>query len=223
MKAHFVKKQPEGEDITTFYFEPEQPIDFIAGQFIELRLPITSPDPRDTKRWFSISASPTEPFIAITTRIPTTSPSVFKRALQMLKVSDSIDISQAMGDFVLPKDHTIPLLFIAAGIGITPFRSITKWLIDSSDQRQVTILQAINKPGDAIFRDVFEAYDCKYTTLISDRLTAKIIRSHIHSNKTKLYIAGPEPMVEELSKAMIDSGYPASLVAGDYFPGYDAI
>ena len=56
------------ENIKTFWFVPKKPMDYIAGQFIEMTLPHDHPDERGQKHWFTLSSSPTEPLISITNK-----------------------------------------------------------------------------------------------------------------------------------------------------------
>ncbi len=63
MKVHFDHTTKEAENISTFYFKPEKPVDYTSGQFTRLNLPHDNPDDRGAKRWFTLSSSPTEPLL----------------------------------------------------------------------------------------------------------------------------------------------------------------
>src|SRR5665213_3106306 len=167
MKATLRKTHRETDNITTFWFEPEKPIEYIAGQYIEMTIPDQHPDGRGTKHWFTLSSSPTDsPLISITTKFADKS-SVFKADLRHLKTSDTVTISEPMGDFVLPKDSSIPLVFVAGGIGITPFHSIIKWLIDTHQERDITFLYAVNNEYEMVFQDLFEHYGMKRVIIVN--------------------------------------------------------
>ena len=124
---HVVDETPV---IRTFFFKSERPLRYVAGQFIELTLPHADPDDRGTRRWFTLSSAPSHELISITTK-HAEKPSTFKQKLWSLEPGDTVDISEPMGDFVLPKDSTQPLVWIAGGLGITPFHSIVQWLQDT--------------------------------------------------------------------------------------------
>src|SRR6185369_15796787 len=103
----------------SFWFRPERPVDYIAGQFTEIYLPHSGADSRGERRWFTLSSSPTDALVSITTQFIPTEGSTFKKELFGLRPGAALKLADPMGDFVLPKDPSIPLLFIAGGLGIT--------------------------------------------------------------------------------------------------------
>ena len=123
-------------DVYTFWFTPNKPLDYTAGQFTELTLPHEAADSRGIKRWFTLSSSPTEQLLGITTKLAE-QPSSFMKSLFSLQPGDVVNFSAAMGDFVLPINKTIPLLFVVGGIGVTPLRSMMQWLKDSNQKSQI--------------------------------------------------------------------------------------
>lgn len=60
MQVVFDHSKDEAANITTFFFRPEKPVQYTAGQFIELTIPHENPDDRGQKRWFTLSSSPTD-------------------------------------------------------------------------------------------------------------------------------------------------------------------
>src|SRR3989344_3409331 len=139
MKASVVSTETHRNGYFTIYFRPSQKFQYSAGQFIELIIDHKNPDSRGTRRWFTLSSAPHEPVLAVTTK---TGPclSTFKQALLRLNKDDEVEISQAMGDFVLPRSTTIPVLFIAGGIGITPIHSILKSHAHSTEDRHISLI-----------------------------------------------------------------------------------
>src|SRR5689334_9369093 len=93
--SHTVQEAP---DITSFYFIPEHPLRYVAGQFIELMLPHNNPDERGIKHWFTLSSAPGHEQVSITTR-HAEKPSTFKQTLWKLKPGDTVVMSEPMGDF----------------------------------------------------------------------------------------------------------------------------
>lgn len=207
---------------------------YTAGQFTEFQLPHENPDDRGIKRWFTLSSSPSDELVSITTKFAGETASSFKKNLWNLPVGTELDFAEAMGDFVLPKDPSIPLVFVAGGLGITPFHSILSYLIATKEKRQIEALLAFNEPGDVLFEDLFQAYGIKPTVVISNppnawpgetgHLSGKRIMELVDDLKNKrLYVSGPEPMVESLEKELLEAGLDKNNLVLDFFPGYQPI
>ena len=234
MNARFVRRHLENRARTvyTFWFEPERPVNWLAGQYIEMTLPHADPDSRGTKRWFTLSSSPTQaPLISITTKLVAQNGSSFKRALMALRPGDAVHISEPMGDFVLPKDPDLPLVFVAGGIGITPFHSIITFLLDTKQARNVTLIYAVAQPQDMVFEKTFERYGMNRLFVTSrpdrtwDGLTGQLSGQRIvtlarPADDGLIYLSGPEPMVESLQNQLLTAGFNQNRIVGDFFPGY---
>lgn len=233
MQVRLVSKEQVARGIFSFSFESEKLLDYTAGQFIELTLPHSDPDERGIKHWFTLSSAPTESLLSITTKLAT-KPSTFKKALFSLKPGDEITMSQAMGDFVLPKDRTIPLILVAGGIGVTPVRSILKWLKDTGEQRHIKVIYAARTEEELAFRELIEAGTNNVDYYISRPSkmwaeTAKNIQTDdvakaISASENPLtYLSGPEELVEVLFAELKQKGVNTSRLVTDYFPGYGTI
>ncbi len=221
----------ENERIRTFWFEPAQKISYTAGQFIELYIPHDHPDERGIKHWFTLSSSPTEKLISITTKFAGQKSSTFKKHLFALSPGAKLQIVEPMGDFVLPIDRAIPLVFVAGGIGLTPFRSMIKWLSDTGEKRNIVALLAANAPKDFIFVDLFKDYCDQLIQIVSEsdnnwhgeigRLSGeKILKLTGKPGGKRIYVSGPEPMVEILEKDLLNLGVPKPQLVLDFFPNY---
>ena len=125
-----------------------------------------------------------------------------------------------MGDFVLPKDQSIPLVFVAGGIGCTPFHSIISELQQTNESRDITLIYAVRKPEHVAFRETFEKLKDKFI-VVTETLTAeKILELANITPETYIYISGPEPMVEVLTDDLKKLGTNKKHINTDYFPGY---
>lgn len=224
MKTTLVGVEQINHDVSTFWLKPENPLRYTAGQYIEMYLPHNNPDERGQKHWFTLSASPTEELISITTKFAGKNSSTFKKTLFSLNPGVEVQISEPMGDFVLPKDLKIPLVFVAGGIGVTPFRSIIKWLFDTSETRSIQVILAASTKADIVFAKLFNEYGAGLSEVTGERLTAKKIIQLIGGSENKrFYVSGPEPMVEELEADLQKNGVGKDQLIGDFFPGYPHI
>ncbi|HEY1645098.1 MAG TPA: FAD-dependent oxidoreductase [Candidatus Saccharimonadales bacterium] len=221
MKAKLVDSKVIARDIKRYYFEPEHKISQTAGQFIEMHLKHDHPDDRGIRRWFTLSSSPTDKYLAITTKQIGDKASSFKKTLDKLKVGDHLDISDPMGDFVLPKDSLLPLIFVAGGIGITPFLSIAEYLRSTGEKRQIHLFYAVSDMAEALNLAKYSSV-LGSQRLILGQLSAQLIYDEAQKlNNPLIYISGPEHMVEGLNKGLEDLGVDKTRLIGDFFPGYD--
>lgn len=204
---------------------------YTAGQFIELRLEHLHADQRGQKRWFTLSSSPTDPLLSITTKFAEDNGSSFKKALRALKPGDELTMSEPMGDFVLPKLLQTPLIFVAAGIGITPFHSILSWLSGTNEKRPISLLYAVNNEDEIIFQETFVKAHQHAIIVVKNPseawggergpLTPELIMGIGQPSEDSLiYLSGPEPLVEELSKGLMHLGLPKRQLVLDAFPNY---
>ena len=138
MKLTLRATRQEAGDIFSFIFAPERPLRWQAGQYLHYFLNHPNPDDRGVERYFSIASAPHEKQVMLTTRFAPKGSS-FKKALKKLKLGDAIEAREKGGDFVL--DHrTKMFVFIAGGIGITPFRAI---LLDLDRNRKPLNVQLL--------------------------------------------------------------------------------
>jgi glycine betaine catabolism B len=228
-ELEFYKKEFIAKDIYSFYFKPESPIKFVAGQFIELYLPHKQPDERGIKRWFTVSSAPEEPLISITTKIIKNNSS-FKKTLDCLSAGDKVKMASPMGDFVLPKDVAAPLLFVAGGIGCTPFHSMVQHLKNIGEARDIKFIYSADHEEEVAFKELFEEQTSLEIIISKSNKTwqgqrGKITPDFIKelASDRKIYISGPEPMVESLINGLIKIGVKKQKIHGDYFPGYETI
>lgn len=220
-----------------FVFTPDKKLIYQPGQYMEWTLPHTGADSRGSRRYFTLASSPTEPDIRIGVKFYDKGSS-FKAALLDMDEQSQIAASQLTGDFVLPKDRSQKLVFIAGGIGITPFRGMVKYLLDTRDMRDVTLLYSASTQDDIAYKDIFEearrtiglrtiyaltgrrAVKSDSNTLLSP-ITKELIMSAVPDFlDRKFYISGTHPMVEAMQDILEDLGVHHHQIKIDFFPGY---
>ncbi|HVU59221.1 MAG TPA: FAD-dependent oxidoreductase [Candidatus Saccharimonadales bacterium] len=216
----------------TFWFRAERPVRFEAGQYVELTLRHDMPDSRGEKRWFTLSSTPGDELIGVTTCYAGDErSSSFKRALFALVPGAVLHMTEPMGDFVLPKDPAVPLLFVASGIGITPFRSMAGWLVRRGERRPIRLVYGVHTEQDAIAPAVFAQAGMRPTVIASrpspawqgehGRLSAgRIMRLGHPSADTLIYLSGPEQQIESLARDLQALGIAPRQLVTDFFSGY---
>ncbi|MEO8105041.1 MAG: FAD-dependent oxidoreductase [Candidatus Saccharibacteria bacterium] len=231
MRITFDHAEAETASIETFFFRASRPLRYEAGQFIELTLPHANPDSRGTSRWFTLSSAPSQDLLSVTTRLKENGGSSFKAALRALTPGTELMMSEAMGDFVLPRRIATPLLFVAGGIGITPVHSILQWLIATDEQRPIHVIYGVRREDDIAFLDTFQTAK-QFTTIVVSQPSAAwggergpinaamIIGLHQPTDDTLVYVSGPAPMTESLASDLLAAGLRPGQVVRDSFLGY---
>lgn len=216
------EKEHLTDNIWAFRFTVDQELSWTPGQFIRIEILHDNPDSEGTKRWFTISSTPHDGFIQITTRVTDTT---FKQALGALDMGDTVQlIEQPDGDFIWQESDE-PLVFVAGGIGITPFYSMLKARGHSRWPVSATLIYN-GRTDDLPFKAEFEAASKRHSEftvhyVIGEPLSAKKLTELVPNiNASQVYISGPEPMVEALGKELEASGLPSDNLHQDFFPNY---
>ncbi len=221
------KKIQIAPDIYDFLFSKSQKFIFLPGQYLEWTLGHNNPDSRGNRRYFTIASSPTEDNLQIGVKFYPESSS-FKKALLSVDSKKIIVASQLAGDFTLPEDQTKKLAFLAGGIGITPFRSMIKYLIDTDQKRDIILLYSNKTAKDIVYKDIFKIaawkLGIKTVYILTEKgkyIDATMIQKEMPDYKERVfYISGPHLMVDAFEKTLKDMGIHDNQIKVDYFPGY---
>ncbi len=201
----------ETDRISSFQLQPEQMLKYQPGQWMYVRLNA------NLKHHFTISSSPTEDFLQFTTMYR--EESEYKQTLFKLKVGDQIDVSGPFGSFVLDAADTTPRLFIAGGIGITPFRSMLKYYQDQNLNLPVTLLYSVKTKSEGAFVDQLSAIVVESAT--QGRLDEVKIRQLVPDFATRTWwLCGPPAMVEAFVGLAQKMGLPPEKIKSEEFTGY---
>jgi ferredoxin-NADP reductase len=208
-------------------------IDFKAGQFICVT--VNPAEPCSVYRFLSISSSPTEKgYIEFTKKI---TQSDFSKALDSLKPGDSVKIQfPPRGNFTL-NDQNEKIAFLSGGIGITPIRSICKYVVDKNLGTDIILVYANRSIKDIVFKQDFDDMQRLYPKLKVAHvlcepapdfkcnigyINAQIIKNEIPDYpQRKFYICGPPGMVDAMKKILIDELLiPKENIVMEQFQGY---
>lgn len=239
MKIKLLKKKKEGKDIKSFIFEKPKGFNFKPGQFIYLTLPkLFFDDQRGNTRHFTIASSPTEEYLMITTRIR--KESGYKRTLDKMQKGDLINYRGPFGDFILGKEKKETQVFLAGGIGITPFRNIIKYQIDKGYKTPMHLINSCSTTEEIAFRKELEGWEKegkiklditithpeeskekwkKLTGRLDHKILKKLTKNYDLKN-TIFWLCGPPPFVSAIEIEVEKLGIKERNIITEKFSGY---
>lgn len=236
MLARLVDRALIADRTMAFWFQPEGPFTFTPGQTCD----ITIPDPiyRDdlgNVRTFSIASVPSEPRLMFATRL---GGSAFKRTLAEAPTGLAVDLDGPYGSFTLHHNITKPAVFLAGGIGITPFHSIIGDLVARAVPRSITLICSNRRKSDVPWLPDLQAWaDAHSHFRLFATLTAstpdddwrhergRVDKAFLAARldavaDTIFYAAGPARFVAALQALLPEVGADPDNIRTEEFPGY---
>jgi len=220
-----------------FRFAKPAGFKFTAGQSMNVSL-IDPPetDAKGNARTFSIVSAPHESELVIATRMRDTA---FKRVLKAMPAGGRVGLRGPAGLFTLAPADPRPAVFLAGGIGITPFVSMLREAAHARLARDLWLFYSNRRPEDAAFLEELTALPkrnarCRFVgTMVemdkSNRawsgetgfLDRAMLERHLKDFAAHVYyIAGPPGLVEAMQKMLIGAGVAQDAIHTDEFFGY---
>lgn len=220
-----------------FFLEKPDGFEFVAGQSIDLTL--LDPSETDAKgplRTFSVASAPYELDLMVATRMRDTA---FKRELKKLPLGTPLKIEGPFGSMTLQKKAARPAVFLAGGIGITPFRSMLFQANEIIAGHQITLFYSNRRPEDAAFltelSDLTEQ-NPNFTlvatmTHLGDSKTVwngesgyinqVMLGKHLaRSSQPIYYIAGPPALESAIREMLVEFAVEEDDINSEGFSGY---
>jgi ferredoxin-NADP reductase len=221
------------ERVYNFVFIPSNRFAFEAGQYMEWTLPHVGFDARGNRRSFTIASSPTEETVQLGVKFYNPS-STYKYRLSQMQPGDEIFVSQLAGNFTLRGKAGKKLVFIAGGIGITPFRSMIKNVIDVQERVDITLIYVVGSAEELAYKELFtEAvrHGVKFVPIVTNanskdgyrhgQLDANLLKEVIPDSPDRVfYISGPNAMVDRTKHELGKLGVRRRSIKTDHFAGY---
>lgn len=224
-------------DLMDFIFDNKKKLAFTPGQYMEWTLAHHKPDSRGNRRYFTLASSPTEDTLRLGIKFYPNG-STYKQNMEKMDANTPIVAAQLAGDFTLPTDRSRKLVFIAGGIGITPFRSMIKYLLDTKEKRKITLFFANKQPQEIVYKEVFDKAEkeigIKVVYTLTDknnipmdwtgrigRIDSVMIQQEVPDYKERyFYLSGPRTMVVAYEEVLKSIGIRNDHIVTDYFPGF---
>ncbi len=219
--------------IYEFVFRPDRPFHHLSGQYLEWTLSAVPFDSRGNRRFFTISSAPEDKHVTLGVRFYD-EPSGFKRTLAGLPMGGVISVNSLGGDFTLPKNKKRKVAFIAGGIGVTPFASMARHMVRTSDARDAVLLYSSKTAEEVAYQgDFSEAsrHGLRTVFILSNEkpllpgvlygfIDASLIAKEIPDYAERLfYVSGPPQMVNVIKAHLKMLGISRFSIKTDYFPG----
>ena len=211
----FQEKKQMTHNTFEFIFAPQKPQVFQPGQYIEITVPHAKDDLRGSRRSFSVTSVPGQDELSLGIKFYEPS-STFKKALMGLEKGMVVQATGISGDFTLPKDPSLPLLFIAGGIGITPFVGQLRALEQRNEKRDIVVLYMVASDADVAYHQYLQETGSKVLVMTHPGKTLQDLVPDIA--KRAVYISGPPAMVDSF-KAQAKK-LNVQKIKTDYFIGY---
>lgn len=223
-----------------------QPVDggalpaFSPGQFLTFTVPIgdgasSNADSgeratRSVTRCYSLSDRPDPAGYRITVKRllpppgqPELPPGVMSNHLHdRVQVGDVLKVKAPAGNFFIDTDASVPVVFIAGGIGITPMMSMLRWCVTQQPQRVVHLFYGVRNSTDHAFKQslqaLAESHPAFELNVVYSRpgpedvqghdfqhvghIDVALLRRSLPHGRHQFYVCGPPPMMQSLVPAL---------------------
>jgi ferredoxin-NADP reductase len=236
-KSRLREKENLAEGTMGFYFAKPEGFQFKAGQYVDMTLI----DPAETDaegniRSFSIASAPENERLLIATRMRDTA---FKRVMRMAPLDLEVNMEGPMGSFTLHNNSAKPAVFLAGGIGITPFSSIVRHAAHAKLPHKLYLFYSNRRPEDAAFMSILQELEkenpnFKFIPSMSEMnksaqkwngetgfINREMLVRHLPNLQGPIYyIAGPPAMATAMRQMLIVAGVDEDDVRTEEFSGY---
>jgi len=234
----FLKARKQvGDGTAIYYLEKPADFEFKAGQFANFTLlDGTETHSKDNTHTLSFASAPCENNLIIAIRLRDTA---FKRALNELPIGARLLVQGPYGNLTLQNNVTRPAVFIAGGIGITPFRSMVSQATQTRSTNKIFLFYSVRRPEDAAFLEELQRmeelnpqFKCIATVTRPDErkngwhgetghITQETLEKWIGDLKSPIYyIAGPPTMVSSVRDMLSSAGVDDDDICAEEFFGY---
>ena len=225
------RRETVAEGTVAFYFEKPPGFSHEAGQ----NAMFTLIDPREEDaagptRTFTIASAPHEPELMIATRMRD---SAFKRFLGKAPPGAKLEMEGPLGIMVLHEDASRPAVFLAGGIGITPFLAMARDAAKRGLPHRIVLLYSNRRPQDAAFLAELERSQGPKFHLVATmtdapvwrgekrRISRELLGEHVPDLRAPIYyFAGPPGMTMAVQGMLKDLGVSEDDMRSEEFYGY---
>jgi anaerobic selenocysteine-containing dehydrogenase/ferredoxin-NADP reductase len=241
--------RPDAEGVLGIHFEPVDgsPLpDYRPGQHLEMQL--CPGDDRRVTRAYSLTGAAAVPgrrsySVAVRHQHGRSADGALHEGLvsshlhRALRVGDTIELRAPSGSFVLPRSSPQPLVFVAGGIGITPFVSLLESLPDGTPGPAIWLYYANQNSATHAFRDRIAMHQARLphlrvvnhysAPLPPDRagvdfqsqrlIDAGVVDDQLIAQRARFYLCGPPSMMAAVTTGLLARGVPRFDIFSEVF------
>ena len=237
MTVRLQRRQELAHGTMAFHFDKPEGFGFKPGQAVDLVLADPALGGTDGARHaFSIVSAPYRDELVLATRMRDTA---FKNALARLAVGGSAEIEGPFGSLTLHGTPHRAAVFVAGGIGITPFMSMLRHATHGGLQHRVVLLYSNRRPEDSAYLSELQRLEGDHPnfrlvatmtrmresrwpwTGATGKIDAVLLRRAAEGLPDPIYyIAGPTAMVAALRDVLEAAGIDDDDIRSEEFYGY---
>lgn len=231
--ARLIERIKRTEEIESFRFKPQERIDFVPGQFLQVILDRQERNNKELNKYLSFSSPPEKEYIEVTKRL---GKSIFSQRLRSLKLQDEVLLKAPLGSCIFKEEYK-KIGFLIGGIGITPVISIIEYIVDRRLDTDVLLFYSNKTEKEIAFKSDLDSWqevnrnirifyaitDCqpKDPRCIFGRIDKSLLLGKIKDlNERIFFIFGPPKMVEAMNALCLEIGCPKDKIKIENFIGY---
>ncbi len=223
-KVNIIDKKNIAEGTIEISFNRPREFDFKAGQYIQVGVDrLLYPDYKGKYRVLSIASSPLDnDKISVAFR---DSGSGFKETLKSINSDEIVYINGPYGYMTIPDKTDRTLVFLAGGIGITPYLSMIRYATEKRLDVPIILIYANRSDKTAAYLEELKEHSRinNFFTLksIFGKITSDdILKSVKDIKKSSFYIAGPPGMVDYMKNLLFQMNVDCDNIHYEEFAGY---
>lgn len=212
-RAQIVRIEQHHALVRSFFLAPEQPVDFVAGQFVAIAL-----EAGGIERSYSIASTPGSTELELCVALKTDG--FMSPALFAMKPGNWLYLSEARGSFTLPADGT-EVCLICTGTGIAPFRSMLLDALHKGDARKCYLISGNRRATEALYHDEMTQLaaiqpNLSYLPTLSREQVEGFAQGYVHTLYERVFadgrdarflVCGWTAMLSEARRRLKELGY----------------
>ncbi|WP_156795437.1 FAD-dependent oxidoreductase [Bradyrhizobium icense] len=201
MKITFTRKVHEYDDVYSFFFDATG-VKYRAGQYTHLRVGGALDFFLGSIRELSFASAPGDPELMFSMHVG--SKSKFKEKMSALQPNDKISLFGTGAHIKLPESRPASLVFIAGGVGMTPFRSMILEAHKAGNY-PMTLVQV--QRGDFLYRKELKPLVSDYNAVRPEAFvdTVKNV-ARGRSDDVIFYVCGSSRLIASVVEALNEAG-----------------